>query len=246
MTMFCARTAPAVGAKYYATAQYARWRRIPCPLRCVARLESLLDKLARNQCSNARRDTLSGCVPRVGGTSARSDPQSHKPRFVASGDIAPPRPKLCVLSSKRTTRVHPVQALYFQDRPGQAPLRSHSTLARWRLFFDPITNGVACHSESACQATQTAALLISSQDDLAFGFRVGCRARIFTTRFAAVLTQIFLFPVRRMTIAHELLAAAGQTFQSNSDHSVLRVVETTSSEFNSSVLFEPPPIYPSA
>jgi hypothetical protein len=230
MTMFCARTAPAVGAKYYSSAQYVPYSRIPCPPRCVALLESPLDRLPRNQCSNVRRDTGPGCVPRVGGKSARSDPQLHKPRFVASGEIGQPTPKLCALSLRRTTRVHRVRAPYSQDRPGQAPLRSHSTPARRRLFFDPIADGVAGHPKSARQAAQRAALLISSQDDLAFGWCVSRRAWIFTARFAAVLAQVFLFPVRSVTIAYQVLAAAGQTFQRDPNHRVLRVIEMTSLE----------------
>jgi hypothetical protein len=44
-----------------------------------------------------------------------------------------------------------------------------------------------------------------------------------------------------VTIAYQVLAAAGQTFQRDRNHSVLRVIEMTSSELNSSVLFEPLP-----
>jgi hypothetical protein len=69
------------------------------------------------------------------------------------------------------------------------------------LFFDPTGHGCARDPKGACEAPQTAALLIGMQNLLATSFGIGVGSGILAAAMATGMTAIFLFAVGGMPIA---------------------------------------------
>ncbi len=75
------------------------------------------------------------------------------------------------------------------------------------LFFEPLTNRIARHAKGACQAAQTAALLVSTQYFILLFYGVAIGLWVGAAAASAVLAQIALFAIGGASVMDELFAA---------------------------------------
>ncbi len=82
-----------------------------------------------------------------------------------------------------------------------------------RVFFpEPAADRVAGDSERACQAAQTGAFFVGSQDLLALLRRVAVRLRVIAAHFAAVITHLALLAVVGFAVTDKIFAVTVITF----------------------------------
>jgi hypothetical protein len=109
------------------------------------------------------------------------------------------------------TTIHPTPVWWLQARSHLARPVSGSTAEVSRLFFEPTTDGVTSHAESASQATQTASFFVCAKDFLALLLRVTVRLRVIATTAATVITVITLFAISGLAIADNIVTTAMAT-----------------------------------
>ena len=116
------------------------------------------------------------------------------------------------------TTAHPVPAPSPPDHPPPVQPACRLRAAVPRTFFEPGADRLTRHAEGVLQPTQTAALVIGTQDRFTLLVAITVRLRIFTTACATVTAQESLFPASRASVANEVATVAVATFKGDVNH----------------------------
>jgi hypothetical protein len=206
--MFSAQIEPAFGAVCYSTAQRALSDHSLSQLPYAAHLELHSYMLPRSLCSSAQLDKLLGSGSRACDRFFHSGRQSRRRPLVATAGTGQSKSTACETVSSQMTTTHPTQALWHQAHLGLARKAFHLAAGVCWLFFEPTAHGITRNAESASQATQRRALLVSSQDLFTFLIGVAIRLRVITAAAIAIITVIALLAVSGQSIADEIVATA--------------------------------------
>ena len=142
----------------------------------AAAMRALGEKLprtpARSHCGWPGSDSPVGCVLARPGHSRPSGPRRSRPRSDGSGGRERSRPSADWLWSRRSSRVHRVQA----RRLSPPAARFHSGAAGWRLFFQPPGDGLPGHAKEPLRGPQAQPFGGDRLQDQGLADRVGSRA----------------------------------------------------------------------
>jgi hypothetical protein len=206
--MFFSRNERAFGVRYYSTARHALSDHSLYRLPCAAHPVSPSCMLPKGLYNSARRDKLPECGPKACGKLFESGHLSRKRPPAATVGIVQSKPIACLLFSARMTKARPIPVPSSQARLGPAFVKYYSRAGAARLFFEPTTNSVTSHTESASQAAQTASFFVCAQDFLTFFLRVTNRLRVVATTASAFVALIALFAISSQAIAHDIVTTA--------------------------------------
>lgn len=139
-------------------------------------------RLPFNPKNNALVETLQGFSPTIFGSFFRNGRRLQMPQLAGFLCTEQSKSSVCRLSSEQMTTIHRVLKLALH----WAILRFRITPASILFFFEPFGNGVSGDAERASQSAQRGAFLVSSQDLLAFFWRVTIWLRIISTHPSAI------------------------------------------------------------
>lgn len=197
MTMSDGQNAPVFAATSDSSARRAPSRPTLYPPPCVARRVTLAHTLSKNPCSNERGETVQELFSTNGGTSARCGRRLRRRQPDKSGDTRRSKSNASWSSSAQMTTIRPTPA-----RDWRLLRAARKVQANEPPFFEPRTDGLPGDAEGARQATQTAALVLSTRYLFAFLFLISIAARSFPPALTAVTAQVTLAAIRSQPVTH--------------------------------------------
>jgi len=118
------------------------------------------------------------------------------------------------------TTLHPVPVQLLLRRTDRDQGAWCSTPGVQHLFFKPLADGIARHTEGALQTAQGTAFFISAKDLFPLRFRVTIGLRVVATAALTVFAPKSLFTIAGVTVSHQLFTIAVTTFEGDDNHAL--------------------------